>query len=228
MKLRLEDKTKAIKLRIQGRTYREIRTAIPNLSKSTLSGWLKNFRLTPGQKAKLEQNIYKIGCDARMKAGWTKRQIKQKKIESIFMKSTSEYQELADNRLFLTGLVLYWGEGNKKTEMFQFTNSDPQAISVMMKWLIEICQIPKEKIKIRLYIHTIYAHENCEEFWSKVVKIPTDKFSKTIYKPTIHRKKKNPAYKGCVQLRVLKTDFYWKVMGWLRAITKDNILYKRP
>lgn len=41
MKLRLADKQYAIDLRKQGYFYSEIIATIPNLSKGTLSGWLK-------------------------------------------------------------------------------------------------------------------------------------------------------------------------------------------
>ena len=47
MKLGLEDKRKAIALRQDGYTNNEIRKIIPNLSKGTISGWLKNIELSP-------------------------------------------------------------------------------------------------------------------------------------------------------------------------------------
>jgi len=227
MKLRLEDKNRAIDLRIQGKTYSEIRSKISNLSKSTLSGWLSKMRLTPKQSELLKGNLERINYNARVKAGWTKKAKKREKIRVIFQQAENEYQNLKNNNLFLIGLSLYWAEGNKKTEMFQFTNSDPEAIKIVIKWLVEIYLIPKEKIKIRLYIHKVYAHENCEKFWSKTTGIPYQKFQKTIYKPTAHKMKKNPDYKGCIQLRVLKTDFYWKVMGLIKALINDQF-YKRP
>jgi len=220
MKLRLEDKRKAIELRIQGNTYREIINLIPNLPKSTLSGWLKNVKLTPKQKERLNKNIKKITYNARVKSAWTKKKTKEKKIKNIFKQAEKEYLLLAKNELFLIGLILYWAEGNRKTEMFQFTNSDPRAIKAMLNWLTKICKIPKKDIKIRLYIHKIYAHENHEKFWSEITKIPIDKFQKTIYKPTPHKIKKKLDYKGCIQLRILKTNFYWKVMAWIDILTK--------
>ncbi len=220
MKLRLEDKNKSIKLRIQGKTYREIQSHIPNLSKSTLSGWLKNIKLSSSQKEKLEKNIANITNNARLKSAWTKKEQRLEKINKLFALAEKEYVILSKNSLFLLGLTLYWGEGNKKTQQFQFTNSDPHAIRAMMRWLTEIHKVPKEKIKIRLYTHKLYAHEKCEKFWSEITNIPVNQFQKTIYKQTIHKIKKNPDYKGCIQLRVLKSEFYWKTMGWLQAMIK--------
>jgi hypothetical protein len=221
MKLRLADKIKAIELRTEGKSYGEIMHIIPNLSKSTLSNWLGALKLTKQEEARLKNNLKNITNNARVRAGWKKREQKLEKISNIFKEANRDYKKLSKNKLFLVGLTLYWGEGGKKTEMFDFANSDPNAISVIIRWLNEIYNIPVEKIKVRLYAHKIYAHENYEEFWSKITNVPVEKFQKTIYKPTIHQQKRNPSYKGCLQIRVLQTDFYWKVMGLLDALARD-------
>jgi hypothetical protein len=83
-----------------------------------------------------------------------------------------------------------------------------------MRWLTKICKIPKEKIKIRVFIHKIYANENCEKYWSQITGIPISKFQKTIYKPTPHKIKRNLDYKGCIQIRMGGVELFRKVMGW--------------
>jgi len=93
----------------------------------------------------------------------------------------------------------------------------------MLNWLVRYCQITKQDVKIRLYIHKIYADKQCEKFWSKITGIPLDNFQRTIYKPTPHKIKKNPEYKGCVQLRVLRVNLFWRIMGWIEAL-KENFV----
>lgn len=223
MILRTEDKKLAIQLRIRGGTYNEIREIIPNLSKSTLSYWLANFKLSIKQRRVLEKHIKQKSYDARVKSAWTKKIKKQDKINRIILEAKEEYQLLKKNPLFLVGLSLYWAEGARKISYpnFQFTNSDPEMVKIMIKWIIEICKIPKSKIKMRVYIHKVYANEKCEEFWSKVSGIPMKMMKKTIYKPTPHKSKKNPDYKGCIQLRVFKTEFFWRVIGWIQNLSKE-------
>jgi hypothetical protein len=218
---RLKDKKLAIELRRQGKTYSEIRAIIPNLSKSTLSEWLKNVKLTKEEEIRLKKRLREKISKAWVKAVWTKKKQKEERIKKVLKEASREYILLSKNPLFRLGVVLYWAEGGRKREMFQFSNSDPRIIKAMMRWLTKICKIPKEKIKFRIYIHKIYARENCEEFWSKITGIPVSKFYETIYKPTPHRLKKNPNYKGCAQIRILKTDFYWKVMGWIKKLIKE-------
>lgn len=220
MKLRLEDKNKAIKLRIQGKTYKEIREIIPNLSKSTLSGWLKNFKLNSKQEKKLKQNIEKITYNARVKSAWTKRKIKQEKIKRIHKEAKEELSVLFKNPLFLVGVSLYWAEGSKTQEAVQFSNSDPRLIKIMIKWFKEICKVPENKLKVHIYIHEIYKKENCEKFWSQVTKVPVSNFGKTTYKPTIHKIKKNPDYKGVCRIDINNVDLFRKITGWQSGVSE--------
>lgn len=224
MKMRLEDKRKAIDLRIRGKTYKEIMSSIPNLSKSTISNWLSKLNLTPEQDKVLKDHLKEVTYNAKVKSAWVKKEAKKERIKKYFAEAKKEYAILSKNPFFLVCLSLYWAEGNKKTEFFQFTNSDPRAIKAIMRWLIEICEIPKQGIKIRLQAHKVYAHENPEKFWSEVTKIPVSNFQKTIFKETPHKIKKNLDYKGCIQLRVFKTGFYWKVMGWIQELIKEHDL----
>lgn len=221
MKMRLKDKNKAIHLRAQGKSYSEIISSIPNLSKSTLSGWIRNIKFSPEQEQNLKKHIEEITHNAREKSAWIKKEKRRERIQKIIEGAGKEYFYLSKNPFFLICLSLYWAEGNKKTEHFQFTNSDPHAIKAIMRWLIKTCKIPKNEIKFRLYMHRIYAHENCEKFWSEITDIPVSRFQKTIFKPTPHKIKKNINYKGCVQLRVLKSAFHWRVMGWMQKLIKE-------
>lgn len=66
--MRLEDKRRAIDLRIQGKTYREIQFLIPNLSKATISNWLSNLRLTPEQDKVLKKHLEEVSYSAKVKS----------------------------------------------------------------------------------------------------------------------------------------------------------------
>ena len=202
MKLRLGDKRRAIELRIQGKTYSEIRSVIPDLSKSTLSHWLSNVKLTPEQEKRLRRNIEKITYNARAKTAWSKKQKRIAQTRYIIEQAKEELPSLLKSHLFLMGLSLYWAEGSKANGCIQFANSDPQLIKIMMQWFRKVCRVPEEKIRVHIYIHRIYSHENCEEFWSKITGVPVSRFGKTTYKPTPHKIKKNLDYKGVCRIEI--------------------------
>lgn len=214
MNPRLEDRHSAIKLRRRGYSYSEIMDMIPNLSKGTLSGWLKNIELTDDQKKRLLQKICDGSERSRFRGSLRNKEKAVERIINLQKKAEDEYQRLDINPLFKVGLCLYWAEGAKKSRSFQFVNSDPQMISLELRWLREILCVEENEIKIRIYIHEIYKDENCEKFWSEVTKISKERFFRTIYKPTQHKIKKNPGYKGCCRLDITKSEIYWKIVKW--------------
>lgn len=218
MKLRIEEKQKAIELRIQGKSYKQIINAIPNLSKSTLSGWLKYVKLTPEQTKRLENNLKKVIYTARVKSGWTRKERKRIEIKKSINEAKKELPCLLKSPLFLMGVCLYWAEGSKTQESIQFSNSDPRLIKIMIKWFRLVCKVPKKKIKVRIYIHKVYKNENCEDFWSKIVGLPIQKLAKTTYKPTRHKIKKNNDYKGVCRIEINDVNLFRRIMGWQQGI----------
>ena len=78
---------------------------------------------------------------------------------------------------------------------------------------------PEEEIKIRLFIHKVYAEENCEKYWSKIAEIPVESFKRTVYKSTVHSIKKNLNYKGCCRIELTGSEFYWKVEKWIKMLS---------
>ncbi len=170
--MRLKDKIYAIQLRKEGKTHGEIRKIIPNLSKSTLSGWLRDIKLTSAQEERIRGKAIERLEKARFFGAKANRAKRLKRIKETVEKAKNETPELLSSRLFLIGLILYWCEGTQKTGDFSFMNSDPVIIKIMMKWLQNVCKIPKNKVRFRLYIHRVYAKERCERFWSKELGVP--------------------------------------------------------
>ena len=220
MQPRLEDKRKAIELRVQGKTFGEIRSIIPNLAKSTLSVWLRNVKLTPEQEKKLKRNIETTIYNARVKAAWAKKQKRIAQTKFIIKQAKKELPTLLKNPLFLIGLSLYWAEGSKTEERIQFANSDPRLIKIMVKWFKKICKVPERKIKVHIYIHKVYKNEECEKFWSKITNVPASKFGKTTYKPTPHKVKKNLDYKGVCRIDINDVNLFRRIMGWQQGASE--------
>lgn len=217
----LEIKTKAIFLRKQGKTYSEIQEALGPLPKGTLSGWLKMVELTEAQKERIQRKIIDRSTLGRQKGGWTNHQNRLTRISAIQTKARKEYDSLSSNNLFLVGIALYSAEGSRKTERFQFMNSDPFLIKIMLKWVKKFDIDSFKNIKMRLYIHKIYIHENHEKFWSDFLNIVPSQFYKTILKPTPHKVKKNPDYKGCLRIETSGSELYWKMMTWRELFYKE-------
>lgn len=220
--IRLRLKNKAKSLRKQGKTYSEIQDMLGPLAKSTLSNWLKPIELTKIQKDRIQRKITDRSALGRQKGGWTNHQKRLTRIAKIQSAAQKEFIHLCNDGFFLTGLVLYLAEGSRKVERFQFMNSDPFLIKIMIKWLYRFHKISIKEIWARLYTHKISRNEHQEKFWSNFLNIPFNQFLKTIYKPTPHKIKKNPEYRGCLRIEISGTELFWKIMKW-RDMLYDNL-----
>jgi len=222
MKLRLEDKNLVLKLRQKGYTYKELMSAIPNLSKSTISGWVKHLELTPKIIKNIEIRSKNAREKGRLKAALILINKRKERDAQLCEIARQEFEKFKKDPLFIFGTALYWAEGSKKTRSFQFANSDPRITKIMLRWIEKYLRIPRKEVRIRLYIHRIYEKENCEDWWERILGISKEKFSKTVYKPTLHQTKKNIQYKGCVRLDITKVAPWIKTMEWQNCFCEDN------
>ncbi|HBM45538.1 MAG: hypothetical protein UT05_C0010G0030 [Parcubacteria group bacterium GW2011_GWF2_38_76] len=217
MKSLVHLKNKARRLRTLGYSYNEIINIIP-VSKSSLSIWLRNLPLTKEQYSFLEKQLENKQISARMRAALTNREKRRIRDEQTLARATSTFARYKNEPLFIAGVLLYWAEGTKKDTVFSFINSDPSMVKMMLKWIKKYLGKTENDMRIRLFIHKIYSHENCENYWSKIINIPKDKFKKTIYKANVHLEKKNPNYKGCLRICVggveeLRKTLYWQKLA---------------
>lgn len=211
--MRIEEREMARALRRNGYSYGEIRKTV-QVAKGTLNSWLKNIELTEQQK----QRILQLEVDGRscafVKGPWRNREKSLTRIRSILAEAKGDFSDKIAQPLFVPGLVLYWAEGAKTERRFQFTNSDPAAIRLMVMWLTQCIGISKDKIIARVYVHRVYADCGFERYWEKVTDLPSSQFRAACFKPTPHRVRKNPSYMGCCRLEVNSSELFWRVSGW--------------
>lgn len=213
--MKINEKEQAKKLRLEGKSYNEILRLI-NISKSTLSLWLRDIPLTEKQIAekfsKRQAHIATIARKKRLK--------KIEKVESIKLLASKEAPTKYTNPLFLAGLMLYWAEGDKSTdvEAVKFTNSDPKMIEFMMCWFRNICEAPENKFHIALHIHSLHIENNITEYWSKITQIPILQFHKTQIKKTTLNFRRKPLYQGTCSIRICDRNLFRKIAGWKNGL----------
>lgn len=207
--MKFKERLEAIKLRKTGRSYKEIKKEL-GVSRSTLSMWLRDIELTPKQKARLfkKQELF-------LYAGAKSQQRKRiERTEKIINQAKREFDGFSRNPIFLPGIMLYWAEGNKKTESIKFSNSDPLMIKFMMRWFREICNVPEEKFRISLHIHELLSRKNVERYWSKLTGIPLKQFQKTFVKPTSLGQRRNILYNGTCVICIFDRNLFRRIQGW--------------
>ncbi|MBU2541985.1 hypothetical protein KJ785_00295 [Patescibacteria group bacterium] len=212
-------RTKAEKMRLCGLSYKEIQKDIP-VSKSTLSLWCRDIKLTIKQKKRLGSLYDKQhkGAKTNQRNAEIRRAEERKKGSKLITKTT-------DKKLLVAGAMLYWAEGTKKQHT-AIANSDPSFIVFFIKWLGLVLNIKPSKIKAQLHIHNCYDEEKEKKFWSKITKIPLENFDKTYIKPVSSDYRKNKLYHGTLRLRVSgKKSTYVKeqILGMVEEFIKYYI-----
>jgi hypothetical protein len=219
------EKEKAIVLRKQGFSYREILKEVP-VAKSTLSLWLRSVGLTKRQKQRLTEKKRK----GQLKGAQVKREQRNFLTQKIKEQAIKEIGELTKKELWLVGITLYWSEGAKQKEnnpsqRVKFINSDPKMMRLFLKWLEEICFISLEDIKFEIHIHETGDIEKAKRYWSNVLNLPLIKFQKIRLKK--HKIKKiykngNKDYHGLLSITVKRsTNLNRKIAGWIEGICKN-------
>lgn len=209
-------KKKAIKLRKNGLSYNEIRKNI-DVSKSTLSFWLKNIVLKPEHRKRL----YTKQVQILARGAQSQKERRQREIKEITTRAEKEIRKPLSFEVYrLFGAALYWAEGAKEN-MFQITNSDPCLILFMVNWLKKVFNFSPKDLTVWLNIHSQQNEIKIKKFWSDLTGIPLKNFGKTHIKPFSTGFKKNNLYYGTLKLYVPKSaNFKVRVSGWINAVLK--------
>jgi len=101
--------------------------------------------------------------------------------EAARLEAKREFNDFAQNPLFIAGISLYWGEGDRKMKngLVRLGNTDWRIIALFIEFLEKIAKVPKEKIKLSLTLYPDLSEEKCKIFWSQKCKIPLKQFYKT-------------------------------------------------
>ncbi|MEI8339209.1 MAG: helix-turn-helix domain-containing protein [bacterium] len=175
---RFNDKAKAIELRKNGMSYGQIKEKL-GLSKSTLSGWLKNIPLSNEDIKKLKvldsQRIEKYINTMKLK--------RESRLNNVFDKVSCDIGKITQRELFMMGFCLYWGEGGKVNKaMLSFTNTDPNMIKYFIKWATECLGVERKKLYAILQLYKDMNIEESVKYWSKELKLPVEQFGKPYIK----------------------------------------------
>ncbi|MFA6184725.1 MAG: hypothetical protein WCT51_03755 [Candidatus Shapirobacteria bacterium] len=96
-------------------------------------------------------------------------------------------------------------------------------ILLLVRWVIECLNIPKERLILRVEINEIHKERLSivEKYWSNLIKIPINQFRKASLKHSIVKKfyKNNSSYFGSLQLTVSKgTNLNYEILGYIEGL----------
>lgn len=212
-----KDKVRAFKLRRKNKSYSEI-NRILGIPKSTLADWFNKLDWSNKIKGQLLEKIKPTRMDrirlmtianSKKWSNWRK-----KARESAVI----EFKKLKKHPLFISGIMLYWGEGDKilKNGRVSLSNSDPEMIRVFYVFLKNILRVPESKIRLSLILYPDLVDSVQKNLWSKLTNIPIQYFNNSVFIQGRHPTKRN-SYGVCL-VRVCDVSLKEKIMKWIELL----------
>ena len=218
---KLELKLKARELRKKGLSVKEIQKRL-KVSISSVSLWVRDVKLTRKQLEKLYLNKKTGSLKGSVIAAMNKIKAREELVKKLMREGRKEMGRISRRNRFITGVALYFAEGEKSSEHVGFSNSDPRAIKFMTDWFRKFCKIPEEKFRCSLYIHDNQDEKKARRFWSDLTKISLAQFGKSyIVKNNPHRLRKVKHIYGVLRVGANDVNLHRKIMGWISGIFKN-------
>lgn len=213
-------KSNAFTLRKQGKSFSEI-ASILQISKSTLSLWFRNETFSKNIGKRLSKISQTESRSRLIKLNQFRREKLLDTYQTERENARKEFLTLHKKPLFLIGIALYWGEGDKvfKNGQVRVSNVDPRVISIFYEFLYKICKIPKHKIYGHLLLYPDLSAKICLKFWSEHGRIPIEKFSKPVV--IQGRSKRSKTKYGVCTVQVGNKRLKAKILEWIDILSES-------
>ena len=219
---------KARKLRSRGKSISEIVAAL-NVSKSTVSYWCRNIKLSSTQIRTLAKRQESGGALGRLRAAESKRLTRIAAVADAGQKGKRDIGRLSERDIFILGMALYWGEGYKSgNEECGLTNSNPDIIRSFITWIRRTYGVRLPDLILRVSINGSHRDRirDVEKYWSKVTGISLTQFTKTsLIKSRVRKIYSDPEkHFGTLRVKVRRgTALRRRIIGSLGEIASQMI-----
>lgn len=205
MKTKIEEKRKARKFRKKGWSVPRIAQEV-GVSEGSVSLWTRDIKLSASQKAVLTKRSRGLWNEK-----WRQKWLDKRKV----------YQEAGrqlakqDNRLHLTGCMLYWAEGSKKRNTVNFANADIRMMKIFVKFLRKCYSIEPSEILISICCHLDHGLSlaEVENWWLRQLELPRSSIRKGIVVTKQSKRRKKRLKYGVCSAWVHKTEVVQSIFG---------------
>lgn len=212
---------KAESLRRSGKSYSEISKKL-GIPKSTLSSWFADKKWSQKIKLRLLKKQRSGGKDNLASANKARQKKKESRHARFRNEARNSFEQLKNNPLFLVGISIYWGEGEKANQgRVSVINTDPNLLKIVANFYRECLEIQEEKLRIALYIYDDIDENEAIKFWSKELNVPRKQFIKTqVLKSRSKRTRRRSKY-GICNLYFSNTELSIKIREWISLLSRD-------
>lgn len=155
--------------RDEGRSIREIAARL-GVSPSSVSRWVSDITLAPGFIEALRQRDPTV--NGRLSG--VRAQCAARRAARLASQQDGRDRARDPTRLHLAGCMLYWAEGSKERNAVKLTNSDPDMLTLFVRFLRDCYAVPPEQIALSVNCHLnngLELHE-IEQWWLNRLGLP--------------------------------------------------------
>lgn len=208
------DKQKAFELRQQFKSYKTISREL-NIPIGTLAGWFKKEPWSENIKSVLITRQASSSHEHMEKLRIANVRRFEEQRNKYRQEAISEFRKLRKSPLFIAGLMLYWGEGEKepKSSQVRLGNSNPTLVKTFYIFLRDCLKIEENKIHCWLLLYPDLIESVQKKFWSVSLGVPLENFKKSIFIKGRHPSKRMAYGVGTIYVssRALKE----RILKWI-------------
>jgi hypothetical protein len=122
-----------------------------------------------------------------------------------------------ERELKTLGVALYWCEGYKtaKSKGVDLANSDPAMVLIFTRFLREVCGVDPRRLRVLLYCYSDQDPRALVRFWSSLVSIPAEQFSKPYVRRDHNPDKAGKMPYGLVHIRYMDKKLLRQMLSWI-------------
>lgn len=204
----------AFKLRKEGMSYRGIQNEL-GVSRSTLCEWFKNEEWSKHTKSTNIKNNIILSKERILKINNSRLVYLEEKYRKVDIEAEKEFHSFKKDPLFAAGLMIYAGEGDKKSSnISRVSNSEFYLHKIFIKFSEKYLYIQRENIKMAIIIYPDLDINECLGKWSNEIDILITNFHKT---QIIKGKEKTKKLQYGVGISIISTIVVVKrkILKWL-------------
>lgn len=190
-------KPRAIILRRRGASIRDIEMRL-GVSRSTLSGWLKQVPLSPKHLRRLQKRHKQSLMQARAQAVIWHNAEKQKRLVFAQQEAMAVLHAVdnAQKTLEIALAMLYLGEGTKRHKGLVLGNANPDVLLFFISALQKLYKIDVHRLRCELHLRADQKSNTEKIYWSKALTLPQTCFKAVYVDKRTQGKKTYTSYHG--------------------------------
>jgi transcriptional regulator with XRE-family HTH domain len=217
VKTREQEQARAMR-RDEGKSMKEIAELL-NVSKSSVSSWVRDIELTAAQHATLQERNHMHERQRMARAAMSENARRRR----LAWQEDGRKRARSADRRYVAGCMLYWAEGSRSRNKLVFTNSDPEMIRLFVEFLQSAFELSARRLRITCNLFADHARRQreLEHFWLQTARLPTGCLCKSTvnrYSRYSKRKRKNKLPYGTCRVAVHSTEVAQTVYGSIQEL----------